>query len=327
MKQFTFILISIFSFSNINAFAQSDSLKVDSTLNINLLQSSLESNHTLDSIEYRTDGLLCLKSKRCFFPSFLNNLSYQAKSPFNLNKKQAMLTGAVLISTFAFIKYDNTIDKWASTLRDKHTWVDKTSPFITQFGGTWGYLSVASIGTLSAISGNKKALNVSLLATQAAFTSGIWAQLIKTITGRERPSAAYIDNNYQGGRWSGPVRKNASNADFKKTKSFYDSFVSGHTATAFSIATTFASMYKDKPLVGIASYSLATIVGFSRLTEHAHWASDVFAGGLLGYVCAKQIEKNFKKTNSIHYNRSKRTLANISVFQQSNQVGLIMHLN
>jgi hypothetical protein len=52
------------------------------------------------------------------------------------------------------------------------------------------------------------------------------------------------------------------------------------TATAFSIATIFASMYKDKPLIGIVSYSLASMVGISRLTEHAHWASDVFADGV-----------------------------------------------
>jgi PAP2 superfamily. len=40
---------------------------------------------------------------------------------------------------------------------------------------------------------------------------------------------------------------------------------------------------------------MATLVGISRLTERAHWASDVFVGGLIGYVCGKQVVANLIK--------------------------------
>ena len=46
---------------------------------------------------------------------------------------------------------------------------------------------------------------------------------------------------------------------------------------------------------------MGTLVGISRLTEHAHWASDVFVGGLIGYVCGKQVVTRF---NKIHQNPS-----------------------
>ncbi|TAL76684.1 MAG: phosphatase PAP2 family protein, partial [Bacteroidetes bacterium] len=105
----------------------------------------------------------------------------------------------------------------------------------------------------------------------------------------------------------------------------FDSFPSGHTATAFSIATVFASQYNDTKAIPILSYSLASLVGISRLTEHEHWASDVFSGALLGYLCGKQVVSHFKKTHQNVFtsvsskpgNKSERTF-----FQNGNQIGL-----
>jgi membrane-associated phospholipid phosphatase len=70
---------------------------------------------------------------------------------------------------------------------------------------------------------------------------------------------------------------------------------SGHTATAFAIATVFAEQYKQTPWVAIVSYTAATAVGASRVVLHKHWSSDVLVGALLGFACGKQIT-SFKKT-------------------------------
>ena len=69
----------------------------------------------------------------------------------------------------------------------------------------------------------------------------------------------------------------------------FDSFASGHTAIAFSIATVFASQYNHTPVIPILSYTAATMVGLSRLTENKHWSSDVFVGALAGYLCGKRV--------------------------------------
>lgn len=60
-------------------------------------------------------------------------------------------------------------------------------------------------------------------------------------------------------------------------------FPSGHSITAFSIATVFAERYSRHRWVPWVAYGLATAIGFSRVTLQAHFASDVFVGAVLGY--------------------------------------------
>lgn len=63
----------------------------------------------------------------------------------------------------------------------------------------------------------------------------------------------------------------------------YTSMPSGHTGTAFAVATVWARVYSDKPWVGVAAYSAAALVGISRLYDRKHWLSDVVAGAVVGY--------------------------------------------
>jgi membrane-associated phospholipid phosphatase len=59
------------------------------------------------------------------------------------------------------------------------------------------------------------------------------------------------------------------------------SFPSGHTSAAFSGATTLSLLYPHWYVI-LPSYSVATLVGGSRLLSNNHWFSDVVAGGLIG---------------------------------------------
>lgn len=63
----------------------------------------------------------------------------------------------------------------------------------------------------------------------------------------------------------------------------YLSFPSGHTATAFAVATVWARVYSNKPWVGIVAFSVASLVGVSRMHDQEHWLSDVVAGAAVGY--------------------------------------------
>ena len=45
----------------------------------------------------------------------------------------------------------------------------------------------------------------------------------------------------------------------------------------------------------ITCYGLATLVGLSRLTEDAHWLSDVFLGAVIGYAVGKMVVRNQNK--------------------------------
>jgi membrane-associated phospholipid phosphatase len=67
----------------------------------------------------------------------------------------------------------------------------------------------------------------------------------------------------------------------------HGSFPSGHTIAAFSIATVVARRYGNHRWVPYAAYGMAALVGFSRLSLSAHFLSDVFMGGALGYSISR----------------------------------------
>lgn len=65
----------------------------------------------------------------------------------------------------------------------------------------------------------------------------------------------------------------------------YNSFPSGHTATAFMGVELFRLEYGNR--WGIPAYLLATTVGFLRLHNERHWLNDVIAGAGIGIASAK----------------------------------------
>ena len=65
------------------------------------------------------------------------------------------------------------------------------------------------------------------------------------------------------------------------------SFPSGHSMAAFSVATIVARQYGNHRWVPYVAYSLAAVVGFSRLPLNVHFLSDVVMGGALGYSISR----------------------------------------
>ncbi|MDR1730265.1 MAG: phosphatase PAP2 family protein [Prevotellaceae bacterium] len=65
-----------------------------------------------------------------------------------------------------------------------------------------------------------------------------------------------------------------------------NSFPSGHTATAFMMASWLHKEYglTRSPFYSIAGYSVATIVGVTRQLRNKHWYSDVLFGAGVGYL-------------------------------------------
>lgn len=65
--------------------------------------------------------------------------------------------------------------------------------------------------------------------------------------------------------------------------SAFNSFPSGHTATAFMTATMLHREYGWRsPWFSIGSYTAATFTAFSRLLNNKHWMSDIVAGAAIG---------------------------------------------
>jgi len=108
---------------------------------------------------------------------------------------------------------------------------------------------------------------VQLAAGKSVLLSAVTVQLIKAVIGKKRPP--------------GPVEYRPFTLD-----SDFHSMPSGHTASAFALATIIANYYPDYQTM---AYTLATLVGASRLYEDQHWFSDVFIGAGIGYLSSKVV--------------------------------------
>jgi PAP2 superfamily len=85
----------------------------------------------------------------------------------------------------------------------------------------------------------------------------------------------------------------------------FNSFPSGHTATAFMGAELMYQEYKDQSIwYGVSGYAVAATTGYLRMYNNRHWLTDVLAGAGIGIVSAKAaywlypcINKMFKPNN------------------------------
>lgn len=121
-------------------------------------------------------------------------------------------------------------------------------------------------------------VSTSLLAAEAYGDSVVINLALKAITRRERPSDVAPNGDF------GNTFFNGGKSPFKGS-----SFPSGHATAVWSVATVVAERYRHrgKPWVPVLAYALASAVSFSRITEAAHWPSDVWLGASLGYSIAK----------------------------------------
>jgi membrane-associated phospholipid phosphatase len=141
---------------------------------------------------------------------------------------------------------------------------------------TIGLIGVTYIGGL--IFKDQYAKKVSMLAFKAGTLAFVGSLVPKYIFQRERPFEALNSDPYRFHWITGDGSHN--------------SFISGHTIGAFAVATVYAKAYRHKKWVAPVAYSLASLVGLSRINDNAHWMSDVIGGAALGYafgslICSK----------------------------------------
>lgn len=125
---------------------------------------------------------------------------------------------------------------------------------------------------------NEKLKRIAILGSESVIISSAIVMTIKILVGRNRP--------YKGNgafAYSGPSISDANH-----------SFPSGHTSTAFSIASCIAEEYENT-LIDILAYGVATTVGLCRIYKDEHWSSDVFVGALIGTFVGKTLVR-LKKT-------------------------------
>lgn len=160
--------------------------------------------------------------------------------------------GAVGVMTPGLKSFNRTVRNGVADLRKEH-YVDADN-YIQ-------YLPVVSTFGLSLLGAKAKHSYVErVLITATAYAAmGVMVNGVKFLVNEQRPDGTA-----------------------------FNSFPSGHTATAFMGAELVRMEYKDdSPLYGIGAYTIACGVAFLRVYNERHWCNDVLAGAGIGILSAR----------------------------------------
>ena len=155
--------------------------------------------------------------------------------------------------------------------RNRRTWLNRLANAVEPLGRQQVVVPAmaGALVTSWAVGGRGPAKAVLRIAAGYAIADALMSTL-KPAIGRHRP------DTLGGGAWrfrpfSGPVEWHA--------------MPSGHTVHAFSIAAGVADEVHH-PVIQIAAYTTAALVGWQRIAFRAHWPSDVVVGSVLAVaVC------------------------------------------
>ncbi len=231
-----------------------------------------------------TDTISYPELNKAYIKSYLYDSKSFIVSPAKWKAKQWIELGAVAgIGVLAYTQ-DEKIQKYF--INHQSGAADNLSKYVFEPIGN-GIGTSVIIGGLyvgGRLAKDKRLAGTSLTAAKAFIVSTVCAQAVKQLAHRHRP---YQDEIPDHARWEGPF------ADIH-----YNSFSSGHSTAAFSLATVFALEYSKTVWVPVLAYSLASGTAVSRLYDNHHWASDVVIGSALGFVTGRFMWKQSRKGNA-----------------------------
>ncbi|MDT7541256.1 MAG: hypothetical protein QOE33_1160 [Acidobacteriota bacterium] len=185
-------------------------------------------------------------------------------SPFRLSHSDARWLLPLGLSSAALFATDR---RTAGAIdNDDHLSLSHHVSFIGSAYGAGGI--AATFYVVGRASHNARARETGLLGGEALIDAGLVSFALKNITQRPRPRS-------DGGRGD-----------------FFDggnSFPSGHSTAAWSLATVVAEEYHERRAVRFAAYGLASAVSFARYTGRNHFLSDVLVGSAIGYGVGRYV--------------------------------------
>ena len=201
-----------------------------------------------------------LRDERDLWTSLLKSETYSSHTIKKYGIPFTLLSAA-LIAT------DNKTAESLPNTADQKKWSGRVSQ-----GGAAYTLAAVSGGTylFGKITDNRHVQETGLLALHALAHSQVVTAAVKQLTNRRRPIV--LDGS--AGFWNGG-----------------DAFPSGHASTTFAVATVFAYEYRERPVVPIVAYAVASSVAASRVAAQRHWLSDIVVGGSVGFLLGRYVYK------------------------------------
>jgi len=174
----------------------------------------------------------------------------------------SMLLGFSLLAVSLVWSAGQRIDVWAFLIFNfrglRPLWLDRTMLGFTQIGS--GITSLV-IGLVLFLAGDPLLAYELILGT---LTLWIVVELVKALVRRSRPFTRVTQARIVGSRAGGR------------------SFPSGHTSQAFFMMTLMAQHFHASAWAVFLLYSVALLVGITRMYVGAHYPRDVLAGAILG---------------------------------------------
>ncbi len=188
-------------------------------------------------------------------------------SPFHMHAGDAPWWIGFGGATAALIATDHR----TSTLLENSKAQVKWGNNISKIGATYTLIPlVAGFYGFGVFTDDPKAREVGVLGAEAMVDSLIVVSILKPIAGRMRPNAA------------------------TENGSFFDrgaSFPSGHAIEVWSLASVISYEYGHTKVVPIVACALAGVVSASRFAARQHFASDIVAGGAMGWFIGRYVWK------------------------------------
>lgn len=147
-------------------------------------------------------------------------------------------------------------------------WLDQFFLTVTNLGD--GLFTLLIIVILIFLRKRKKATILSM----AFLSSGLMVQMMKRVFNMPRPGLYFEQIRFDYPHFVNGLNLHSSN-----------SFPSGHTASAFALATVMVLVFKKKKISWYC-LSFAVLCGYSRIYLAQHFLQDVIIGALIGICCA-----------------------------------------
>jgi len=196
-------------------------------------------------------------------------------SPFHMHAADAKWWIGFGAATAALIATDHTTSTALENSKGQVTWGNN----ISKIGAAYTLIPlVAGFYGYGVLRDDPKAREVGVLGAEALLDSLIVVSVLKPIAGRNRPNATDDQGNFFDGG---------------------SGFPSGHAIETWSLASVISYEYGHTKLVPIVACTLAAVVTVARFTAQQHYASDLLAGGGMGWFIGRYVWKTHQD-HAIH---------------------------
>jgi membrane-associated phospholipid phosphatase len=194
-----------------------------------------------------------------FFRDVAHDEGKAFTSLFHLHGHDFRYLAPLALGTAAFIATDKNTSGWVS----RNGSLPAVSRWVSYGGSIYGTGGLAAgFYLVGAATHDDRARETGRLSAEALVDTIIITEVLKYGMGRKRPDFGTGEGH------------------------FFDhgnSFPSGHSSSAWAVATVVSLEYRHHPLVKYGALAAAAIISMSRYTGRNHFLSDVVVGSAIGY--------------------------------------------